>query len=134
LLGFHELQVHGLHCREILVENLRQRAAALGHVATDPSNQTDVRVRVHEHFHVAQVAHTGIDEEQDPIDDDDVGGRDLHDGLAANVSMKIVYRLLDRAPLGRSASCRTRRSQSNAFGWSQFTVLRCSNGRCEWSR
>ena len=36
-------------------------------------------------------------------------------------------------PSVSSVSCRTRRSQSNAFGWSQFTVLRCSNGRCAWS-
>jgi hypothetical protein len=42
------------------------------HVAAQPANETNVGVGVDEHFDIAEVANSLIDEEQDAVDDDHV--------------------------------------------------------------
>src|SRR5688572_3716810 len=73
LAGFDELEVHRLHGREVLLEDVLERAPPLHHVALDAANQPHVGVRVHEHLHVTERAHALVHEEQDAVHDDHVG-------------------------------------------------------------
>ena len=96
LAGLHELQVHRLHRRQVLVEDLLQRPAAFGHVAPDPPHQPDVRVGIDKHLHVAQRPNALVDEQQDPVDHDHVRRRDALGARTPRVRHEVVHRLLDR--------------------------------------
>src|SRR5687767_3500494 len=69
-----ELQVHRLDSRQVLLDDLREGAAAGGHVALDPPDEADICVCVDEDLDVAQLAHPLVDEEKYSVDDDDVCG------------------------------------------------------------
>jgi len=51
-------------------------------VALDASNQSYVRVCIHENFHIAQIADALVDEEKDSVDDDDIGRLDTGRSIA----------------------------------------------------
>jgi hypothetical protein len=55
--GLDELQMHRLHCRQILVEDFVERTSAFPRVAADASHEPDVRIGVDKHLDVAEVAH-----------------------------------------------------------------------------
>ena len=65
-------------------------------IALDAADQSDVRVGIDEHLHVAQFAHPCVDEEQDPVDNDDVGGIHTRVFGAAEMRDEIVLGLIDR--------------------------------------
>jgi len=64
-------------------------------VPLDATYEPDVGVRVDEHLHVTQIAHSGVDEEENAIDDDDVCGFDVRVFGASKVRHEIVFRLFD---------------------------------------
>ena len=112
-----ELQMHRLHGREVLVEDFIERPAALGHVAANASNESDVGVGIDEDFDVAEVAHARIAEQQNAVDHDDLGRWNDHRAIAPGVAHEIVDRLLDRTRPPRGARAgRSSSSQSNASG------------------
>jgi hypothetical protein len=60
--GLDELEVHRLHCRQVLFDNLIERAPAVPGVTLDPANETNVGVGIHKNLYVAQVANPVVDE------------------------------------------------------------------------
>ena len=55
-----ELEMHRLHRREILFEDFLERTPTLHEISTQPTNEADVRIRIHEHFDVTQIADSPI--------------------------------------------------------------------------
>jgi hypothetical protein len=53
LARLHELAVHRLNRREVLLDDLVERSPANASVPLDATDEPDVRIRVNEHFHVA---------------------------------------------------------------------------------
>src|SRR5215210_4495792 len=87
--------MHWLDRRQVLLDYLVQRAAAHVSVTLDAPDEPDVRVSVDENFHIAQLAHPVIDEQQDAVDHDDIGGLDARVPLTPEVSDEIVFGLVD---------------------------------------
>ena len=60
--GLDELQMHRLHRREILIDNLVQRPPAVPGVSLQPPNQPNVGVGIDEDFDITQIPHVVVDE------------------------------------------------------------------------
>jgi hypothetical protein len=96
LARLDELAVHRLYGREVLVNDLIERPAAIAGVTFDSPNQSDVRIGVHEYLDVAKIPHSRIDEQENSVDDDYIRGLDPSRSLPAQVSEEVVLRLVDR--------------------------------------
>jgi len=96
LARLDELAVHRLNGREVLFDNLVERPAANPGVPLDATDEPDVRIRVHEHLNVTELTHSGVDEEENAVDDDYI--RWFHPRAigAAKMGDEIVLGLLDR--------------------------------------
>jgi len=70
LARLDELEVHGLHGAQILLDHRVHRPPALGHVAAEPPNEPHVVVGVDEHLDVEQPAEGGVGEDEDAFHDD----------------------------------------------------------------
>jgi len=102
LARLDELQMHRLDCREILLDHVVERSAAGVGVALDASDQADVGVGIDEYLHVAEIADSLVDKEQDSVDDHHVCGRDMSAFRPAQMGAEIVFGFLDRlAPAQR---------------------------------
>src|SRR5688572_29724266 len=93
--GLYELEVHGAHGAQILRENLLQGASAGNQVALDAANEPNVRVGIDVNLHVTELAHASVDEQQNPVDDDDVGRLNPHGFRPPAVGDEVVHRLFD---------------------------------------
>ena len=79
-------------------EDLLQRPTALDHVAADAADEADVGVGVDEGLHVAARPHAFVHEQQDSVDDDDVGRLDACRPVVSQMRDVVVHRLLNRFP------------------------------------
>jgi len=70
-------------------------------VALDTTDQPDVGIGIHEHLHVTQISDPLVDEEKDPVDDNDVRRLDSCVLDPSQVGNEIVLRLLDRIPFAQ---------------------------------
>jgi hypothetical protein len=94
-----ELEMHRLHGRQVLVDDLVERPSAITRIALQTPDQSNVRICVDEYFHVAKFADAIVDEEQDAVDDNHVSRLDA-DGLRLpQVSHEIVLRFIDCSPV-----------------------------------
>jgi hypothetical protein len=102
LARLDELEMHRLHGREVLFDDFVERPPAQVGVSLDAPDEPDVRIRVDEDFHIAEVAHSLVDEKQNAVDDDHVGGLDACRLRPAEVRHEIVFGFVDRlAPAQR---------------------------------
>ena len=79
------LLVHGLDGREVLCDDALERAAAVADVAAQDAH---VGVGLDENFNVEHIAQGRVLENEDALDDDDLGGEDLN-GLVCAVVVHI---------------------------------------------
>mmetsp|Transcript_43711 Transcript_43711/g.137262 ORF Transcript_43711/g.137262 Transcript_43711/m.137262 type:complete len:251 (-) Transcript_43711:387-1139(-) len=87
--------VHGPHGAEVLVDDTRDVAATLAHVAQEPPDEARVGVGVHKDLNVEQISELVMREDEDPLDEDD-RARHHVDGLRlARVRAEVVLRHLD---------------------------------------
>jgi len=98
LARLDELQMHRLHGREILLDHVVERASAYMRVALDAPDEPHIGLGIDEHLHIAQLAQPLIDEQQNPVDDDDIGRLDARVLARPEVRDEIIFRLVDRVP------------------------------------
>ena len=84
----NELLVHGLDGREVLRDDALERAAAVADVAQGAAQDAHVGVGLDENFNVEHIAQGRVLENEDALDDDDLGGEDL-DGFVRAVVVHI---------------------------------------------
>ena len=82
------LLVHGLDGREVLCDDALERAAAVADVAQGAAQDAHVGVGLDENFNVEHIAQGRVLENEDALDDDDLGGEDL-DGFVRAVVVHI---------------------------------------------
>ena len=82
------LLVHGLDGREVLCDDALERAAAVADVAQGAAQDAHVGVGLDENFNVEHIAQGRVLENEDALDDDDLGGEDLN-GLVCAVVVHI---------------------------------------------
>ena len=104
--------------REVLLDHRIHRAAALGDVALQATDEPGVVVGVDEHLDVHLGAERGVGEDQDALDDDRAARRDGLGAVRADVTGEVVERRLDGAAGLQLGTCRTIRSVSSESGWS----------------
>src|ERR1700674_319266 len=95
LAGLDELAMHRLNSGQVLLDDFVERPPANVGVALDSSNEPDVRVRVDENLHVAELPHSFVDEQQDAIDDDYIRRLHARRLRPTQMSDEIVLRLVD---------------------------------------
>jgi len=116
LARLDELEMHRLDGGQILLDDLVERPAADVSVALDPANEPDVRVSVYEHLDVAKVAHAVVDEQQDPVDDDDVRRLYTYRLRASEMGDEIVLRLVDRLALAEGLEMSAKQVEVERIG------------------
>ena len=94
-----ELQMHWLYGREVLVDDFIQRPSAITRVSLDTTDESNVGVGVDEYFDVAELAHAFVDEEEDAIDHNDVGGLDAYSLPSTKVGDEVILRFIDRSTI-----------------------------------
>jgi len=99
--------MHRLHGRKVLLDDLVEWPASNVGITLDAADESDVRIRVHEHLHVTQLAHPGVDEEENPIDDNDVRWLYARMTDASKMRDEIVLRLFDRRSPAQRFEVRT---------------------------
>jgi len=107
--------MHGLNGGEVLLEDLRERAPALGHVTPDPANESNIGVGVTNTF-TSQSSRTraSVKRRMPSITTTSAGG--VRTVSAARMLDKVIHRLVDRMSSTKLAKLRDQESQSNAFG------------------
>src|SRR5678809_1387747 len=88
--------MHGLDSGEVLVDDFVERPAALVDVAANAADESNVRVGIDEDLDVADVTDTSVAEQQNAIDDHDLGRWNDHGAVAPGVADEIVHGLFDR--------------------------------------
>src|SRR5262249_55041730 len=96
--GLDEFEVHGLHGPRVLRDNLVQRSPPFKNVPPDPAEQAFIGVRIDEDPYIHQFAQLFVVENEDPLDDDDVGR--MNDNLfpCSPVGGIVISRLTDGPP------------------------------------
>jgi len=99
LARLYELKMHRLDGGQVLLDDFVERPPTNVGVALDPANEPDVRIRIDEHLDVAKIPHAVVDEQQDSVDDDDVGR--LHSRWLRTTEMRheVILRFVDRLTL-----------------------------------
>jgi len=82
-----------------LLDDIVERTSPHSGVALDPSDQSDVGIGIDKYLNVAEIADTGIDEQQDAVNNDHVGRLDVGVLGATEVGYKVILRLFDRPPI-----------------------------------
>lgn len=103
LAGLDEFQVHRLHGRQVLLDDLRERPLPLHQVALKAANQANVGIRVDKHLHVEQRANPRVRQNQNAIHHDDIRASDVCCSRTASVRGEIVLGFLDRSSVRQGA-------------------------------
>ena len=115
---FHELLVHRFYCCQILRHDRLQRPAALVDIADDTAYDAHIGIRIDKNLDVAEISELLVLEDQNALDDDDLGRLYQHRLIDAVMDRKIVDRLLILCPIARRRTCSIIKSVSKEFGWS----------------
>src|SRR5690242_14319588 len=93
LARLDELQMHRLHGREVLVDDLVERPAAIARVTLQTANQANVRICVDEYFDIAKLPYAIVDEKQDSIDDNHIRGLDADRLRPTKMAHEVIFRV-----------------------------------------
>jgi len=99
LARLYEFAMHRLHGGQVLLDDLIERSPAIVRVALDSPYEPDVCVRIDEYLDVAEIPHPGVDEQQNPVDDDHIRRLDVRRLGPAQMRDEIVLGLVDRLAL-----------------------------------
>jgi hypothetical protein len=116
LARLDELEVHRLNGGQVLLDDFIQRPAAHVSVALDAADESNVRVGIDENLDVAEVANPFIDEQQNPVDDNDVGRLDTCCIRAPQVRHEIILRFRDGLPVAQRIQVRDEKIVVESIG------------------
>lgn len=94
-----ELFESGLDEASVLIQNVLQGSVSLLQISKNPSREPRVGICIDEQLHIEQIADFLVVEDENPLDDDDVGG--IHGGPLVG-DPRVGLEVVDRDP-GRSA-------------------------------
>ena len=100
---FHELLVHRFYCCQILRHDRLQRPAALVDIADDTAYDAHIGIRIDKNLDVAEISELLVLEDQNALDDDDLGRLYQHRLIDAVMDRKIVDRPVDTLPHRQAA-------------------------------
>src|ERR1043165_1708674 len=92
----HKLHVHGPNGLQVLFDNRFDGAAALGDVASQTANETNVVRRIDKDLDIHLLEQTRIDKDQDSFDDDDRFRLDRPRFIQTRVRLEVIKWQLNR--------------------------------------